>query len=108
MAGRRTRSIGTKVTEAEYVALEAMAGEQRISEWVRQVLLAAARSVPAEPVVLAELMALRTILLNLHFAVTTGALPSADDMRKLIERADQDKWQKAEERLLSAIARRPR
>jgi hypothetical protein len=108
MAWRRTRSIGTKVTEAEYVALEAMAGEQRVSEWVRQVLLAAVRSVPAEPVVLAELMALRTILLNLHFAVTTGATPSADDMRQLIERADQDKWQKAEERLLSAIARRPR
>jgi hypothetical protein len=109
MARRRTRSIGTKVTESEYVALEAMAGEQRLSEWVRQVLLAAVRSVPAEPVVvLAELLALRTILLNLHFAVTTGASLSADDMRQLIERADEDKWQKAEERLLSAIARRRR
>jgi hypothetical protein len=108
MARRRTRSIGTKVTEGEYVALEAMAGEQRLSEWVRQVLLAAVRSVPAEPVVLAELLALRTILLNLHFAVTTGVPPSADDMRQLIERADQDKWQKAEERLLLAIARRRR
>jgi hypothetical protein len=108
MARRRTRSIGTKVTEAEYVALAAMAGEQRLSEWVRQVLLAAVRSAPAEPVVLAELLALRTILLNLHFAVTTGSPPSADDMRQLIERADHDKWQKAEERLLSAIARRPR
>jgi hypothetical protein len=40
--------------------------------------------------------------------VTTGASLSADDMRQLIERADEDKWQKAEERLLSAIARRRR
>jgi hypothetical protein len=53
-------------------------------------------------------MALRTILVNLHFAVATGVPPTADDMRRLIELADQDKWQKAEERLLSAIARRPR
>ena len=34
--------------------------------------------------------------------------PSADGMRQLIERADHDKWQKADERLTSAIARRAR
>ena len=108
MARRLTRSIATKVTEAEYAALEAIAGEQRLSEWVRQVLLGTIRSASAEPVVLAELLALRTILLNLHFAVATGAPPSADDMRQWIERADQDKWHKADERLMSAIARRPK
>ncbi len=72
MAIRRTKSIGTKVTEEEYARLEALAGGQRLSEWVRRVLLSAAEPSAAEPIVLAELLALRTILLNLHFAVCQG------------------------------------
>lgn len=68
MAARRTRSIGTKVTDEEYARIEALAGEQAISEWARGALLKAAA--PAtDSVVLAELLALRTILLNLHFTV---------------------------------------
>ena len=108
MPRRLTRSIGTKVTETEYAILVAMAGDQRLSAWVRQVLLATARSQAAEPIVLAELLALRTILLNLHFAVATGAPPTADDMRQLIDRADHDKMQKAQERLTPPPTRRPR
>ena len=38
----RTKSIGTKVSESEFAALEATAGaaEMTLSEWVRDVLLA--------------------------------------------------------------------
>ena len=35
----RRKSIGTKVSEEEYVRLEALAGGRAISEWVREVLL---------------------------------------------------------------------
>ena len=105
MASQRTKSIGTKVTDEEYARLEALAGEQTISEWVRAVLLRAATP-SAESILLAELLALRAILLNLHFAVCSGESVTAETMRRLIDRADQDKLQHAQERLASADARR--
>jgi hypothetical protein len=101
----RTKCISTKVTDEEYARFEALAGEQTISEWVRAVLLRAATP-STEPVLLAELLALRAILLNLHFAVCSGEPVTADTMRRLIDRADQDKIQHAHERLASADARR--
>ena len=103
---RRTKSIGTKVTDDEYATLERLAVGQTLSEWVREVLLAAATPRPADQVLLAEFLALRTIVLNLHFAAATGETPTADAMKRLIERADEDKIRKAKERLSSASARR--
>src|SRR2546422_11161435 len=35
----RTRSIGTKVTDQEYAEIEPLADGQKMSEWVRTVLL---------------------------------------------------------------------
>jgi hypothetical protein len=106
MASRRTKSIGTKVTPEEYDRIHALAGEQPISEWVRAALLKAAADPPAaDSIVLAELLALRTILLNLHFHLSSGTPLTADTMQRLIERADQDKRQQAEVRL-AAIERR--
>jgi len=58
------------------------------------------------PVLLAELLALRAILLNLHFVVCSGEPVTVDMMRRLIDRADQDKIQHAHERLASGVARR--
>ena len=105
MAGLRTRCISTKVTDAEYARLEVLAGEQTISEWVRGVLLKAATP-SAESVLLAELLALRTILLNLHFAVCSGEPVTPETMRRLIDRADADKGPQARERLGTADTRR--
>jgi hypothetical protein len=105
MASRRTKSIGTKVTDEEYARIESLAGEQTISEWARAALLKAADA-PSEPVVLAELMALRTILLNLHFAVCAGERVTAETMQRLIDRADQEKGEQARGRLTSAERRR--
>ena len=100
----RTKCISTKVTDEEYARLEALAGNQTMSEWVRAVLLKAANA--SESIVLAELLALRTILLNLHFAVCAGEPVTAETMRRLIERADQEKLSHARERL-GASERRP-
>jgi hypothetical protein len=47
LSGSRTRCLSTKLTEAEYAALERAAGAQTLSAWARAVLLEAA--VPAPP-----------------------------------------------------------
>src|SRR5712691_9424747 len=72
MPSLRTKSISTKVTDEEYALFEALAGEQTISEWARDVLLKATKPNAGDQTVLAEVLALRTILLNLHFAVSQG------------------------------------
>lgn len=102
MSTLRTKSISTKVTDEEYAQFEALAGEQTISEWARDVLLKAAKPDAGEQTVLAEVLALRTILLNMHFAVSQGQSLTAEEMRHLIQRADQDKLRKARERLAEA------
>jgi hypothetical protein len=108
MASRRTKSIGTKVTPEEYDRIHALAGEQPISEWVRAALLRAAADPPAaDAIVLAELLALRTILLNLHFNLSSGTPLTADALQRLIARADQDKRQQAEVRLAASERRTP-
>ncbi len=60
MPVRRTKSVGTKVTDGEYAMLERLAGERPMSEWVRQVLLSVVTRHPVEEVLVAELLALRT------------------------------------------------
>ena len=107
MASRRTKSIGTKVTPEEYARLQTLAGGQPISEWVRAAIVKAADPPPADSIVLAELLALRTILLNLHFHLASGTPVAAETMQRLIERADQDKYQQAEARLTAASRRDP-
>ena len=107
MASRRTKSIGTKVTPEEYARIQALAGEQPVSEWVRAVLLHAAQPPTADTTVLAEVLALRTILLNLHFHVCSGGVITAETMQRLIERADQDKYPQAQERLTTSSRRHP-
>lgn len=107
MASRRTKSIGTKVTPEEYARIQALAGEQPVSAWVRAALLKATDASPADSIVLAELLALRTILLNLHFHLGSGTPVAAETMQRLIERADQDKYQQAEARLTAANRRDP-
>jgi hypothetical protein len=106
MAVPRTKCLSTKLTNAEYATLEALAGDQSISEWAREVLLQAATRRAAEQIIVAELMALRTILLNLHFAVAAGETVTTDTMQRLIEQADHDKIRKAQERLAPASLRR--
>src|SRR5258707_10645606 len=103
MHTHRSKSISTKVTDEEFAQFEASAGEQTISEWAREVLLKATKLNASEQTVLAEVLALRTILLNVHFAVSQGETLTAEKMQQLIERADQNKLSKARQRLAEAL-----
>jgi hypothetical protein len=106
----RTKSIGTKVTEEEYAQLElaAQAGAKTLGEWCRQVMLASANRKSSDiqksgdnevRALMAELVALRTILLNVLYKQTNGERLTQETMQQLIERADADKIKKAVERL---------
>jgi hypothetical protein len=74
---------------------------------VRAALLKAADRPAADATVLAEVLALRAILLNLHFHMCSGAAVTAETMQHLIERADQNKHQQAEARLSATTRSNP-
>ena len=95
----RTKSISTKVTEEEYALFEGLAGEQTMSEWARDVLLKAAKPSLAEQTIVAELLALRMILLNALFSIANREPLTTQDMQDIINRADAGKSTKALERL---------
>jgi hypothetical protein len=108
----RTKSIGTKVTDEEYAELEraARTGGKTLGEWCREVMLKSAKSGAADTAVegarvealMAEALALRAILLNVLFKQSNGERLTAEEMQRLIDRADSDKLRKARERLLQA------
>ena len=106
----RTKSIGTKVTDEEYAELEraAQTGGKTLGEWCREVMLANVNGhASKEPshgaseshALMAEVVALRTILLNVLYKQANGETLTAEEMQRLIERADADKLKKAAERL---------
>ena len=103
----RTRSIGFKVSEEHYAQLEsaALASGCTLGEWCRAVILSSQETNPAGQgaaearALMAELVALRTILLNVLYKQVNGESLTAEAMQRLIERADADKLKKAVERL---------
>lgn len=106
----RTKSIGTKVTEEEYAELEraAQTGGKTLGEWCREIMLANMNGHGSNGqqhggseshALMAELVALRTILLNVLYKQANGEGLTAEEMQRLIERADADKLKKAAERL---------
>ena len=104
----RTKSVGTKVSEAEFALLEerARGAGMRLGEWIREALLSApAESGPdSGEVALGEILALRSLLLNLHFRAAKGEPVAESEMRGLIERADGSKIKRARERMAAVRA----
>jgi hypothetical protein len=109
----RTKTLGTKVSEEEFAQLEAAASERglTLSEWCRETLLASVNGQEGQSVdssgtgqqaLMAELVALRAILLNVLFKLANAQALTADEMQRLIDRADSDKLRKARERLAQA------
>ena len=92
----RTRTVSTKVTEEEFFGLEAQATEHgvNLSEWVRETLLASVNGQEPRAATgcagtgqvarMAELSALRAILLNLLFQLANGQMLTGEEMQRLI------------------------
>ena len=105
----RTKSIGAKVSEEEFARLEqaAQKASKTLGEWCRDVMLASSNGQPAHgnggnggsEALMAEVVALRTILLNVLFKQANGEKLTTEEMQRLIDRADSDKFKKARERL---------
>lgn len=99
----RTKSIATRLTEAEFAAVEAAATHtgKKVGEWLRDAALTHARTAGEEAtdtVLLAELLALRSLVVNLFAVASKGPL-SDETMRRIGAYADEIKEQKAAELL---------
>jgi len=97
----RTKSIATRLTEAEFAVVESAATSagQKVSEWLRDAALAQAhqeREGQTDPVLLAEILGVRALVLNLFAKASEGPL-SKEDLRKISEYAEAIKRQKAEQ-----------
>lgn len=94
----RTKSIATRLTEAELGEIEAAASKvgKKVSEWLRDAALTSARSQqePTDAVLLAEIIGMRDLMFNLFAQASKGPL-STEDMRKISAYADSIKEQKA-------------
>ncbi len=104
----RTKSIGVRVAEADFVRLQAMADSdgKSLGEWCREVLLERAEArkpTHVEQTMVSEVLALRTILLNVLFSLAKGKVMTEGEMTELIERADAEKLRKAIERLKQPV-----
>jgi hypothetical protein len=97
MAVRRMRCISTRVTADEYATCERLASRRSLSRWLHDLVLVTLRSDPRELALMSELMALRAILLNLHYALGAGQKLSPELMQKVIARADENKLRLATE-----------
>ncbi len=103
----RTKSISTKLTEQEYESFEVMAGSsgQNLSEWARNVLLEQAQRNGSEQslaTLLAEVLGLRTIVLNLLYTSAKGEIMTEEQMKALVDRADAGKVERARKLLASS------
>lgn len=103
----RNRSVGCKVSDGEYEKLAVVAEQDgmTLGEWCREVLLERAegrKPSVIEETLLAETLALRTILLNALYKLAQGGKLTEDEMQAIIERADAGKGKKASERLAAA------
>ena len=105
-----TRAITTKVTEAEFKQLEQLwsASGMTRSEWCRKALLDQANlpnsngnphTLSEITVLLAELLALRTITVNLLHSLSSGEQVSREKLTNLTELADREKLRRAIDRL---------
>jgi hypothetical protein len=105
----RTKSIGTKASGVGVRATGASGanGRQDIGRVVPRSDVSSANGRPPKATeaggdghaLMAELVALRAILLDVLFKQAKGEPVTAEEMQRLIDRADSDKLRKAKERL---------
>ena len=97
----RARSIATRLTETEFGEVEAAAANtgKKVAEWLREAALAHARASAGveeqtDPILLAEIMGMRSLMLNLFARASEGPL-TTEDLRKMSAYSDSIKEQRA-------------
>lgn len=107
----RSKTIGVRVTEDDYARLQVLADAQgkTVGEWCRDVLSEIAQNPGGKPkpidhALLAEVMALRTIVANLTYAFTSDGKVTRERMLAVMDRADKTKVKRAAE-LLAQVCR---
>jgi hypothetical protein len=107
----RIKSVATRLTEAELLEIEsaALQAGKKVSEWLRNTALAQVRGPRTErtdPVLLAEIMGMKSLMLNL-FAQASQRPLSVEDLRKMSAYADSVKDDRAREFLARKRAESP-
>jgi hypothetical protein len=101
----RHRTASTKLTEAEYAQIERIAESrgQWLSEWVRDVLLAAVREQHSPQAVAAftELQAIRLLLVNTLEPLLRGEKMTPEQFREMLRYVKTNKHKAASEALTS-------
>jgi hypothetical protein len=102
----RVKSIATRLTEAELSEIEEAASRagEKVSEWLRDTSLAHVRApqeAQTDPVLLAEIMGMRALMLNLFAKASQGP----EDMRKMSAYADAIKSKRPANSCPKAVAK---
>lgn len=96
----RAKSIATRLTGAEFAEVESAAAKagKKLAEWLRDVALTEARAAQelTDSILLAEIMGMRSLMLNLFAKASEGPI-SVEELRKMSAHADSIKEQKARE-----------
>ncbi len=98
----RTRSLGTKVTQAEFELLAGRARHegQTLSEWARGVLLNEARSRRENFDLTCEVVGLQLLLINMLAPLVRGERVTAEQFQTTVRTVQTTKVKAAEEMLL--------
>jgi hypothetical protein len=93
----RTKSIGFKVSEAEYAQLEtaAQASGQTLGEWCREMVLASASDAERRDPALAEIIGVRLLLVNVLGPMAAGEKVTAEKFNQLLDQISEMKHQLA-------------
>ena len=104
----RVRTASTKVTEAEFAELDAFASQrgQSVSEWIRQTILAEARSQRNSATtahLFTELVGIQLLLINTLGPLIRGERMTADHLNAILRQVQSTKARKAQELLAKRL-----
>ncbi len=96
-----SKSVSTKLSGSQYAILSAGAHDRglSVSEHSRQIIITAlsGKQLNEQTQILqGEFKALRSIILNIIFAIITGEQLTKEQMQYLINRADQENYSRGE------------
>ena len=105
----RDHTVSTKLTAAEYTEIQRLAESrgQWLSEWVRDIVLAAVREqrTPQNRAAFIELQAMRLLLINTLEPLLRGDKMTAEQFKAMLQHVKANKRKVAEEVLASYAER---